>query len=412
MPGLNRSTQPSRVLQAVLLAALLGFHFVTRFHAQQATALQGRHFYSESYFVSLSLLAGRGFGYLLPAAAAVEQEDSLSAAREVLPRTRAARWVVGFMSLAGQEEITDEQLLDYLREGAVSVRPDPIETTRVLDIYVAAALWRLFGISWTVYFAFYALVSTLATFCVFLIARQATGSYWVGFVAAGGFLVSPLESYSGVWSTRDTAPLWFTAIMFGSLTLFSGPAREARAVLRGAFVVGFAAFLGLGWRPDVLIAFPTVLGGLVLTLARQPNASQRIGLALTGLIAGGAAVLLLLRLLGPPLPLLGGATYHIAWYGEATRSNLLQTENAFQVVRDDRETLPGQLLRARPLSGQRRGRARAQRSGPAAQSTQPRDVLRAGALPGRELVGVLPGIPCGNHTARQADSPGQRGRRE
>ena len=53
--------------RAVLLGIILALHFVSRFEAHQTTPLRVRHFYPTSYFVSLSLIAGRGFNYLLPA---------------------------------------------------------------------------------------------------------------------------------------------------------------------------------------------------------------------------------------------------------------------------------------------------------------------------------------------------------
>ena len=51
----------------MLLGIVLALHFVSRFEAHQTTPLRVRHFYPTSYFVSLSLLAGQGFNYLLPA---------------------------------------------------------------------------------------------------------------------------------------------------------------------------------------------------------------------------------------------------------------------------------------------------------------------------------------------------------
>ena len=323
------------MVKAALLGLLLGLHFFTRLHGQQVTPLQERHFYPFSYFVSLSLLEGRGFGYLLPAHASVEEVWRGSTA----PPGDPASPVLGFVRLTGQEDLSRQQLADYLASGARVVEADPVESTRVLDIQVAALLWRVFGVDWSVYFLFYALLSTATCFALFYIVREATGSYAAGLAAAFGLLASPLEQYSSVWSTRDTVPLWFTALAFGALAAFSRIARNTRGTVVGAFGVGAASLIGLGWRPDFQVVPPLVLAGLVAILVSQRRPRLQLAQAIAAFALGCAAVLLLLRVLGPGAYSQGGIGFHIAWYGETTRSNLLQTENAFQVARDDQLTL-------------------------------------------------------------------------
>ena len=170
-------------------------------------------------------------------------------------------------------------------------------------------------------------------------ARSATSSFWCGLVAATGFLVSPLELYSGAWSTRDTAPLWFGALALGTLAGFARLARGRRAAALGGVAVGFASLLGLGWRPDAQLVPPLMLAGLVLTLALQSRPRVEWTLALGGFVAGCAVVLFLIRALGPGPYSQGGVVFHIAWYGESSRTNKLQVENAFQIARDDFLTL-------------------------------------------------------------------------
>ena len=86
---------------------------------------------------------------------------------------------------------------------------DMLATTRVLDLWVAAGLWSAWGVSWSVLFTFYALVSTACAAMIFAISRRLSGSDWAGLASLVLFLASPLESYVGAWSIRDASPAWF-----------------------------------------------------------------------------------------------------------------------------------------------------------------------------------------------------------
>jgi hypothetical protein len=324
-----------RLVEAGVLGLLLALHFLTRLHAQHAMPLGERHFYPLSYLVSLSLVEGRGFGYLLPAAWTLEAvwKDPLP------PRGDPAYPVLAFLRLEGPERVTAAELAAYVRAGARVVPVDAVESTRVLDIRLAAWLWRLFGVSWPVYFAFYALLSTATCAALYLIASRAAGRCWVGLAAAAGFAASPLEAYAGAWSTRDTVPLWITALAFAALAAFASRPHGARANAAAAFGLGCASLVGLGWRPDFQLVPPLLLAGLVAALRVRRAPLSQLAAAVLAFGAGCAGVLLLLRALGPGAYDQGRVVFHVAWYGETTRSNLLRTENAFQVVRDDKETL-------------------------------------------------------------------------
>lgn len=323
-----------RYAKATLLGLLLALHFFTRLHGQQVTALHERHFYPLSYLVSLSVLEGRGFGYLLPQGASLEDVWL----RPLPPPTDPAFPVLALLRLSGTESVSPEQLTDYSRSARV-VAADPVESTRVFDIYVAAGLWRAFGVGWLPYLCFYAALSTASCLAVFFIVLRATGSYAAGLAAAAGFLASPLEHYAGVWSTRDSVPLWFTSFAFAALSAFPRPASSTGPRLVAAFGVGIASLIGLGWRPDFQLVPPLVLAGLIGTLLQQRRKWGEIGRAIAAFGAGCAAVLLLLRALGPGTYSQGGTVFHTAWYGETSRSNLLQLEDAVQVARDDNLTL-------------------------------------------------------------------------
>jgi len=373
----------SRVGRAVLLALLLGLHLLTRLEAHSSIPLGERHFYPTSYLVSLSLVSGHGFNYLVPRGS-VELPLAV-----VVPAARAgggaAGRVMDFISGRGADELSRQDLDDFLASGAVVVpvsNTGPgaggdglLATSRVLDIHLTAWLWRLFGIGWPALFVFYALVSTIANLCVFLIARRLSGSFWAGAIASLGFLASPLECYAATWSIRDTSPLWFAALGYYLLLRLYRPSPRLSAACAGWVTLGFFSLVGLGWRPDVQLLTALSLASLVAWLAlvdRQP--ASRVALAAACFVAGCVLVHLLIAWLGAfeyrktGGPLLAGweddartdfvsGTFHVAWYGEQARSELLGTENTFQVARDDRLTV---------VQADYFGERRAQRAEPAA----------------------------------------------
>ena len=324
-----------------MLGIILALHFVSRFEAHQTTPLRVRHFYPTSYFVSLSLIAGQGFNYLLPADTGPATDAwTASVGPSVAPAADSpAAAVVDFLRLSGRPGVTRDDFRSYVSE-AVSFATDPWETTRTFDIYLTAALWRVFGISWSAYFVFYALVSTAANLLLFGIARRSTGSYWCGVAASVGFLASPLERYSAIWSVRDTAPLWFAALAFGTLAHCLAPEWRNRPLGdRNAPRVWRAWSASAGAR--IRSCCPCSCSRASRSCSPSSGRPRRdFVLAACGFILGCGTVVLSLGWLGPRTTYdQGPVVFHTAWYGEASRSNVLQTENAFQVARDDNLTL-------------------------------------------------------------------------
>jgi hypothetical protein len=372
----------SRAGRAVLLALLLGLHLLTRLEAHSSIPLSERHFYPTSYLVSLSIVSGHGFNYLVPRGSA---ELPLTAVVQAARASGgAAGRVMDFISGRGADALSRQDLDEFLASGAEVVpvsNTGPgsggtglLATSRVLDIHLTAWLWRLFGIGWPVLFVFYALVSTIANFCVFLIARRLGGSFWAGAIASLGFLASPLECYAATWSIRDTCPLWFTALGYCLLLRLYRPSQRLAIACAGWVTLGFFSLVGIGWRPDVQLFTALSLTSLVAWLAlvdRLP--ASRVALAAACFVAGCVLVHLLIawlgvfeyRRTGDPLAEWENerradfvtGPFHVAWYGEQARSELLGTENTFQVARDDRLTV---------LQADYFGQRRAQRAEPAA----------------------------------------------
>ena len=326
-------------VQLGLLAVILGLHLQGRLSAQLATPLAERHFYPDHYRVSLSLLSGNGFNYLVPHP--TDSDASRSRPDELRYAAIEANPIIAF--LAGEADaVSREEFRRYLAQG---VQPLPIgpstpgggwERTRVLDLYVAAGLWRLFGISWSTLFAFYAVVSTGVCLLVFFITKHVAGSSWAGLLGAALFMASPLERLAGAWSIRDTNPLWFACLAFYLLLRLAAPGASRMGTALGWLAIGAGSILGLGWRVDALLLPPFIALGLVATLVARRTPAPQVVLAVACCLTGMLAVKNLINTLGAVEGGQGsGYGFHVAWFGEHSRSDLLLTENAFQACQDD-----------------------------------------------------------------------------
>src|SRR5262249_19618151 len=156
---------------------LLAAHFGTRYHAHRTIPLTDRTFNPYVYRVSLALLAGHGFRTYgvsdCPESAAVAQFLTLQR-----PRLSAAEFATFLAGPAGRPlapPFTALAMPMPLRVGDEAILGEPHYTTRVLDIYTTALLWKVFGIGWTPLFVFYALVSTGACLAVFAVGRRLGG---------------------------------------------------------------------------------------------------------------------------------------------------------------------------------------------------------------------------------------------
>jgi hypothetical protein len=327
-----------RILQLGLLTAILGLHLVSRLCALLTTPLDQMHFYPESYLVSLSLLSGNGFNYLVPGFDHTGTPSPRPAV-PAQPGSGGAGAVMDFVAGTGRDGVSQGEFASFLASG-VRAAPTEWERTRVLDIYVAAGLWKLFGISWPTLLAFYALVSTAACLLVFFITQRVAGSAWAGLLGALAFMASPLERVAGAWSIRDANPLWFACLGIFLLLHCAEPRASRLGSFLGWFAIGAGNAVGIGWRTDALLLFPFAVVSLMAILVARRRPARQLVLAVAACLAGLVATKSLVSWLGPTAGGQGGGVgFHVAWYGEEARSNLLGTENAFQAVKDDEVTL-------------------------------------------------------------------------
>jgi hypothetical protein len=329
------------VLKACALAVVLVIHFLSRQHLASGAPMQGGHNYPFVYRTSLALMAGKGFHAFrftdAPESAPVVA--FLNGARKGLSREEFRRFLAGpdAQPIAIPLPAEGGAIPLYPPEGELKRPVSPFETSRVLDIYTTAILWRVFGIRWSVLLTFCSLASTGACLMVFFIGRRLGSGFWPGLAAAVLYLASPLENDYAIRSIRDISPLWFAALSFAAFVCLAERFRSSWWNWAVLGLTGFVCALGCGWRSDAML-FTPVLGasaaGLLL-LRRRPWRY---------LLAGGTAFVL--GVLTPPTavhlagcpdasPLVG---FHIGYYGEYSRCNLLGLENSFQVSRDDVQT--------------------------------------------------------------------------
>ncbi|HKI37237.1 MAG TPA: hypothetical protein VKA46_35610 [Gemmataceae bacterium] len=345
------------LLQALLLAAVLGLHFQAR--RQTAKVMPQRpdefyrqsHCYPQCYRVSLSLLAGQGFrrlsfpdvpgaNPLTEAQIVARQKSGVSppAAADREPGAAEVQPLVRFLGLA-QGRVSGAEFAAFLQTTGAATEPcDTWETGRVLDVYATALVWKVCGISWPALHACWALASTVACLMIFLIARRLSGSYWAGLFAAVLFMASPLESMGAIRSVRDASPLWFAATVFAFFVCVVDKFRSRKWNYLSFLLLGALALVGRGWRSDVLLLPPFLLVSLLLVLLWRGRGFRYALAAGVLFVLGGFLTDRGIAALCPVTRQSSVNGFHVAYYGDATRCNLLGLENSLQIPRDDLQT--------------------------------------------------------------------------
>jgi hypothetical protein len=334
-----RTRRRRGVLKAALVSSLVLVHFLTRLHSQAQLRPSDHHDFTQTYEYSLSLVGGLGLRQL-----ALLGMSGQGAAGEVPLRILPADAPIRDFLDGHRDRLSREELDAYL--AAVSppgTLPRPgVENTfassRVLDLYLAGWVWKLCGIEWFTLYAVYCGINAASCLCVFLIARRLAGSYWAGLAAAALYCASPLQNYLSSISLRDASPLWFACAGFYLLTCVADRCRTRWANLGSFLALGVIAMLGLGWRHDAALLPPVLGAGLLLVLVQRRRPFTYV-LAALALFAGGAGLCRTgIDALCGFERLTSQIGYHMAFYGENTRCNLLGLENSFQIDWCDLQT--------------------------------------------------------------------------
>ncbi len=177
-----------RAFKLGLLAVVLIAHFLTRQYLATGTPVPGGYNYPFVYRTSLALLAGKGFHAFrfsdAPESAAVVA--FLNGERKGVSPDEFRRFLAGPDAGPVGFPLPDAHgvIPFFAPEGELKRPVQPLETSRVLDIYTTALLWRVFGIRWSVLLTFCSVASTCACLMVFFIARRLGGGFWPGLAAA------------------------------------------------------------------------------------------------------------------------------------------------------------------------------------------------------------------------------------
>ncbi len=355
----NRAQHAMWAAKILALVLLLLFHLCSRWHANKILPLNQRHIYPKSFACSLSLMGGHGWFYVdyrgkNPEAGAPLREfqelrrwsdggagiksDAGAPLREFL---ELRRWSVSWAEYKAAE---DAGLFTPASGSEPDGNPRYIELfsiSRILDIRIASIVWYIFGINWKFYFAFYTVVSMLSSLALFLLGWKLGKSYAAGFLSALFYTLSPYEAEHGAWSIRDISPVWF--FTFSLLAYFYLTRREDSLARKcGSYIlVGVASVLTVGWRADGFLLPPFLLAAesLRFVLEKRPyrEAFLLIALFSLGIVAGYGG----LRALGPDSPdsSHAGMGFHMAYYGNSNRYNMLHVEDNFEIVRSDEQTM-------------------------------------------------------------------------
>ncbi len=322
-----------KLLAVIGLVLLLSAHLNSRLRAHAKAPLEGRTFYPQCFGSSISLLLGGECERLPLATSHPEsrplQEFILLRRDHVTPDQLAAYWTARD-KVKPDLSVFEDQYCTQVAD---------LEARRILEVYIVAALWKVFGVSWSIFFTFYSLVSTLACFCVFGMAYKLSGRYGLGMLAAGLYLLSPFELTQTVTNTRDISPTWFTAFAFGWLICATDQFRRRSWNLLSLAVLGFITLIGLGWRNDIMLLAPVILGAALIGVWIKRRSLGAVAMAGVCCVAGMLGAAGILKALAPPIqpPKLFG--FHMAYYAESVRTNLAGVENNFSVAWNDMTTM-------------------------------------------------------------------------
>lgn len=315
--------------QYFVVGGLLVAHFATRLYVCAMCPDSARNSYLQRYGTSLSLVAGLGNQRLALAAQAPEAQPLI----EFLKAERAA---------VSHEEIARFKLRTVIPGEPIDQQSSSVpqlDALCALDIWIAAALWKAFGVRWDVYYLFYALVSAAACATVWSLGKRLSGRSWVGLIAGVFFTCSPIETVYCVTNVRDISPLWVTAFGFRALVAAADRISAARSSDLACFVAGLAVGLGTGYRADPLLLAPcfvVALGACAIATQRAVvRALRPVALMVAGLLCSIAAVHGLRPTTASAEESIG---LHMAAYGEHCRLNLTGVENELGIAWDDAHT--------------------------------------------------------------------------
>lgn len=315
----NLSPKSRRLGALACVAVVLLVHVGIRLRAEQHRPLVGLlGLYPHSYSRSISLVAGFGYERLIIGTDAASQpiKDFLDLKSPTLSVEQLAAYKASIPVQTGGD-LGNCRQVDVLRSG---------------DLYVAAAVWKVFGISWPALVRFYVAVSALACLAIFAAARRISGSFVVGLTAAALYAFCRFETTQVI---RDANPIWFLA--FATYTMVRlGGRQSAFSLALGGAALGVAAMIGYGWRPQLLFFAPLFSAAAVVRRFLDGDGMRRVALTATAFLLAAASVYFGYRSTIDPVDTVKfGSGFHVAYFGEQNRAALAGAENDLQICYDD-----------------------------------------------------------------------------
>jgi hypothetical protein len=307
------------LLPALMVLTVLALHVGFRWRANdERQPAASKSLYPHCYSRSISLVVGCGYERLpLADDAPSEPIKQFLDCRTPTLSTEALQTYLASLPTQRNPDLGNFRQVDVMRAG---------------DLYTAAIVWKVFGVSWLALSRFYIFVSALACLAIFFAAKRISGSFVAGLTAAMLYAACPYELSQVM---RDTAPIWFIAFATLVLTLSSGR-QTTIAYLCGGLLLGAVSVLGFGWRPQVLFFAPFFLAASLFRHAFNGASWRQLTITTATFLVGAGVVYAGLSFRGDASNGdLMSSGFHVAYSGEQNRAAAAGAENDLQITFDD-----------------------------------------------------------------------------
>ncbi len=304
----------SFVYKSLLLLMILIISLIIRVYHVNDMPLKQKHFYNSNYEPVLYYMLGKGM--------------NKSDARASVNHNKVWQFLnaeVDELDISTVESVINENPnIKYFKLD---------QQYQTFAYYVAAYVWKIFGISWSNLFYFYSFLSMLSGLALFFVVRKVSSSYWAGILTLTIYALAVPDIVGSAWSIRDASPLWFFSFSLFSLFILTDIYKNRWLNYLSYYLLGIIVMVGIGWRNDVLLFFPIILLYLIISLfikyKKEQVSTQNIFIFISLFLIGSYSILNLHDAMSSKnQPSFG--FMHIAQYAEHTRSKIGMFENNFQ----------------------------------------------------------------------------------
>jgi len=304
----------SFVYKSLLLLMILIIGLFIRIYHVNEMPLKQKHFYNSNYEPVLYYMLGKGM--------------NKSDARASVNHNKVWQFLnakVDKLDISVVENVIKENPnIKYFKLN---------QQYQTFAYYVAAYVWKVFGISWSNLFYFYSFFSMLSGLALFFVVRKVGSSYWAGILTLIIYALAVPDIVGSAWSIRDASPLWFFSFSLFSLFVLIDIYKNRWLNYLSYYLFGIIVMVGIGWRNDVLLFFPIILLYLIISLfikyKKEQVSTQNIFIFISLFFIGSYSILNLHDAMSSKnQPSFG--FMHIAHYAEHERSKIGMFENNFQ----------------------------------------------------------------------------------